>query len=259
MRSPTRWVASGTSQRVPSRPILPSTLPGKHAHQSHHPLQTPPDPTSTSPATPHNPKAPDQRRAAAALRAAAAPALRGAADAALLHALAVSYRDLHVSMDLMHKKDILGVPRPLLDDPPPPAPSPSPSSPPSAAAASSSLPAPAPANRTQLFYPVRDLTRLPDRPDAGLLGIMQGRFMGSPLAYLQLLPNHLEVSYQTASSIMLWPPMEVFHPFHIDYESASQRLAAIRRRALKSGTRRRRKQRKVVVNAKSMGLMPASS
>ncbi|GBF95027.1 hypothetical protein Rsub_07528 [Raphidocelis subcapitata] len=190
---------------------------------------------------------PDQRRAAAAAAAALAPPLRAAADAALLAAAAAAYRDLFTSADQMHKRDVLGVPRPLLDDAPPPP-----------AGADGAAAAPAP-GRTQLFYPVRDLTRLPDRPDAGLVAGLRGRYMGSPLAYMQLLPNHMEVSYQAMSTIMLWPPMEVFNPFHIDYELAVKRHPSVRQRPLRSGTRRRQRQRAVVVNSKSVGLRPPAS
>lgn len=163
-------------------------------------------------------------------------------------------------MDQFHKKDILGVPRPLLDDGPPP---------PrggrdrdrdrdrrgGGGAASSS----APPARTQLFYPVRDLTRLPDRPDGGLAAGLRGRYMESPVAHAALLPNHLEVSYQALSTIMLWPPLEVFHPMAIDYELAYQRLAALRRRPLRSGTGRRKKRRRAQVSARTVGLVPRSS
>ncbi|KAI8469147.1 MAG: hypothetical protein J3K34DRAFT_522343 [Monoraphidium minutum] len=190
-----------------------------------------------------------QRARAAAAAPALLRALRGAADAGVLPALAAAYRDLFVAVDQMHKRDILGVPRPLLDDGPPPPRGATPAPP----------PPPPPANRSQLFYPLRDLTRLPDRPDAGLLGGLQGRFMGSPAAYLQVLPNHLEVSYQALSTIMLWPPMEVFHPFAVDYELAAAHARILRRRPLKSGTRRRRKQRRVLVNARTVGLVPRSS
>jgi hypothetical protein len=156
----------------------------------------------------------------------------------------------------MHHRDVLGVPRPLMDDPPPGGGAPgggggggggAPAAPPAAAA-------------TQLFYPVRDLTRLPDRPDPGLIGGLRGRYMGSPLAYMQVLPNHVEVSYQALSSIMLWPPMEIFHPFHIDYELAVGRLGKpARARAARSGTRRRRRQRRPVVSNRAIGLPPPSS
>lgn len=38
-------------------------------------------------------------------------------------------------------------------------------------------------------------------------------------AFAQLLPNHLEVSYQTGSQIFLWPPMEAYYPGMFDFES----------------------------------------
>ena len=83
--------------------------------------------------------------------------------------------------------------------------------------------------------------------------------MGGPTAYMQLLPNHLEVSYQTMSTVMLWPPMEVFQPFMVDYDLAAARWPQVRKRPLRSGTGRRKKQRRPVVNSKGMGLMPPSS
>jgi hypothetical protein len=64
---------------------------------------------------------------------------------------------------------------------------------------------------------------------------------------------------QVLSTIMLWPPMEVFHPFYVDYELAASHLSALRRRALRSGTRRRRRPRRAVVSAKAGGLTPRSS
>lgn len=44
-----------------------------------------------------------------------------ALNAAKLTALTATYRDLFVVMDQMHKKDILGIVRPLVEAPPPAA------------------------------------------------------------------------------------------------------------------------------------------
>jgi hypothetical protein len=43
-------------------------------------------------------------------------------------------------------------------------------------------------------------------------------------AFAQLLPNHLEVSYQTGSQIFLWPPMEAYFPGMFDFESMLRHL-----------------------------------
>jgi hypothetical protein len=72
----------------------------------------------------------------------------------MLTALTASYRDLYVIMDQIHKKDILGIPRPLVDEPPAAE----------AAASSSSEHQEPVVNHTQMFYPVRDFTNLPDAP-----------------------------------------------------------------------------------------------
>jgi len=123
---------------------------------------------------------PEQQQHLDTLRYLIARPLEGAQNAALLTALTASYRDLYVVMDQFHKKDILGIPRPLLDEPP-------------AASAStdgdrwqqqqqqqqqSGLAQQAlqqqehltqqqqqqQLNHTQMFYPLRDLTKLPDEP-----------------------------------------------------------------------------------------------
>jgi hypothetical protein len=43
-------------------------------------------------------------------------------------------------------------------------------------------------------------------------------------AFAQLLPNHLEVSYQTGSQIFLWPPMEAYFPGMFDFENMLRHL-----------------------------------
>lgn len=95
---------------------------------------------------------PEQQQHLKALQYLVQRPLEAARNAALLTALTADYRDLYVVMDQLHKKDILGVPRPLVDDPP-------------AAASSSSSEQQQPViNHTQMFYPVRDFTKLPDQP-----------------------------------------------------------------------------------------------
>jgi hypothetical protein len=75
----------------------------------------------------------------------------------MLTALTASYRDLYVIMDQLHKKDILGIPRPLVDEPPAAADA--------ASSSSSGQQQQQPVvNHTQMFYPVRDFTKLPDQP-----------------------------------------------------------------------------------------------
>ncbi|WIA11899.1 hypothetical protein OEZ85_011983 [Tetradesmus obliquus] len=158
---------------------------------------------------------PEQQQHLRALRYLVQRPLEAARNAAMLTALTASYRDLYAIMDQMHKKDILGIPQPLVDDPPAAG----------AAALSSSSeqqqqqPV---TNHTQMFYPVRDFTMLPDQPPpAGgwLRNHLQERYMTRITAFAQLLPNHLEVSYQTGSQIFLWPPMEAYYPGMFDFES----------------------------------------
>ncbi|KAF6265986.1 hypothetical protein COO60DRAFT_772952 [Scenedesmus sp. NREL 46B-D3] len=153
---------------------------------------------------------PEQQQHLKALQYLVQRPLEAARNAALLTALTADYRDLYVVMDQLHKKDILGVPRPLVDDPP-------------AAASSSSSEQQQPViNHTQMFYPVRDFTKLPDQPPpvgGWLRNHLEERYMTRITAFAQLLPNHLEVSYQTGAQIFLWPPMEAYLPGMFDFES----------------------------------------
>lgn len=87
--------------------------------------------------------------------------LEAAQNAALLTALTASYRDLYVVMDQFHKRDILGIPRPLTDEPPR---QPSSSQPEQAAQQQQQEEEQPQLNHTQMFYPLRDLTKLPDQP-----------------------------------------------------------------------------------------------
>jgi hypothetical protein len=81
--------------------------------------------------------------------------LEAARNAALLTTLTANYRDLYIVMDQLHKKDILGIPRPLVDEPPAAV----------ASSSSSSSEEQQPVvNHTQMFYPLRDFTKLPDQP-----------------------------------------------------------------------------------------------
>jgi hypothetical protein len=87
--------------------------------------------------------------------------LEAAQNAALLTALTASYRDLYVVMDQFHKKDILGIPRPLLDEPPQPSSS-SQQEQQSQLQGQQQEQQQQQLNHTQMFYPLRDLTKLPD-------------------------------------------------------------------------------------------------
>jgi hypothetical protein len=94
---------------------------------------------------------PEQQQHLDTFRYLVARPLEAAQNAALLTALAASYRDLYVVMDQFHKKDILGIPRPLLDEPPQPS-----------SSSSQQEQQQQQLNHTQMFYPLRDLTKLPD-------------------------------------------------------------------------------------------------
>lgn len=100
---------------------------------------------------------PEQQQHVKALQYLVQRPLEAAHNAAMLTALTASYRDLYVIMDQMHKKDILGIPRPLLDEPPAPSSS-------SLGQQQQEAEQPPAINHTQMFYPVRDFTKLPDAP-----------------------------------------------------------------------------------------------
>jgi hypothetical protein len=155
---------------------------------------------------------------------------RSGLHAGLLTALAATHRDLHVALDALHKRDALGVARPLLDAPP------------TIAAKGAATP---PTTPTQSFYPVRDLTRLPDAPEPALgpPSHLRGAYMGKGQGpWQQLLPNHVEVSYALGAAVPLWPAMEACFPMFLDFEAAMRQLrrGSARGRA-RSGARRRRR------------------
>lgn len=99
---------------------------------------------------------PEQQQHLDTLRYLIARPLEAAQNAALLTALTASYRDLFVVMDQFHKKDILGIPRPLLDEPPQPSSS--------SSQAKAQQQQQQQLNHTQMLYPLRDFTKLPDQP-----------------------------------------------------------------------------------------------
>jgi hypothetical protein len=268
-------------------------------------------PTGRPTVSPPPLQTPDQRQKLQVLAYLAQRPLRMAQDAAALAALTATYRDLYVVMDQMHKKDILGIARPLVEVPPAPQ-EPAAASEGDAAEASSegasasAGPAAAAApgealqlNSTQSFYPIRDLTRLPDKLTLGpeledkyMVGVhgrgmllrhdpplltpgahaaaqrptrsssyiahatclqhpqaagacvhprlrrqLSRRAMAAthqPLpppphthtpqdkatAFPALLPNHVEMSYQLLMGVHLWPAMESYMPFFMDYDAA---------------------------------------
>jgi hypothetical protein len=168
---------------------------------------------------------------------------RSGLHAGLLTALAATHRDLHVALDALHKRDALGVARPLLDAPPL-----SPGDKTTAAQQPTS---------TQMFYPVRDLTRLPDTPEpvAGPPSHLRGAYMGKGAGpWQQLLPNHIEVSYALGAVVPLWPAMEACFPMFIDFDAAVRQLRqGSTRGRIRAGARRRRKDKpySVFVNTDS--------
>eukprot|EP00879_Flechtneria_rotunda_P024931 GHRR01026458.1.p1 GENE.GHRR01026458.1~~GHRR01026458.1.p1 ORF type:complete len:200 (+),score=53.28 GHRR01026458.1:1346-1945(+) len=182
---------------------------------------------------------PEQQRHVKVLQYLVQRPLQAAHNAAMLTALTASYRDLYIVMDQLHKKDILGIPRPLTDEPPLAQAG-------SSNDGSSSGKEQQPVtNHTQMVYPVRDLTKLPDEPapiGGWLRNHLSERYMTRITAYAQLLPNHLEVSYQTASHIFLWPPMEAYIPGLLDIEGALRYLKPSFKRAKRSPKSQKLKQ-----------------
>ncbi len=132
--------------------------------------------------------------------------------AAATVAKAVTMRDLYVVMDQLYQRDSWQNPYPLARD--------------SKRAAqlamleqqgsSDSSGKEPQARGTRLSYPMLDVTKLPDLPDDNLN--LKQEFMNSPLCWMQLLPNHLEVSYSLVTGIYLWPPQEVFYPDFFDFD-----------------------------------------
>jgi hypothetical protein len=138
------------------------------------------------------------------------PAAVGLKAAAAV-AKAVTLRDLATIMEQLHQRDAWQNPYPLARD--------------SRAAAQmaqaarlgpKAKDAAVQPRGTRLSYPVFDVTKLPDTPDDKLN--LQQEFMNSPLCWMQLLPNHLEVSYSLVTGIYLWPPQEVFYPAFFDFD-----------------------------------------
>lgn len=109
---------------------------------------------------------PEQQQHLDTLRYLIARPLEAAQNAALLTALTASYRDLYVVMDQFHKRDILGIPRPLLDEPPAGSSRQQPGQHTQGAQQQSSQQQEGvqQLNHTQMLYPLRDLTKLPDEP-----------------------------------------------------------------------------------------------
>jgi hypothetical protein len=96
-----------------------------------------------------------------------------------------------------------------------------------------------------MFYPIRDLTRLPDVPEpvAGPPSHLRGAYMGKGAGpWQQLLPNHVEVSYALGTVVPLWPAMEACFPMFIDFDAAVRQLRqGSTRGRIRAGARRRRK------------------
>jgi hypothetical protein len=138
------------------------------------------------------------------------PAAAGLKAAAAV-AKAVTLRDLTTIMEQLHQRDAWQNPYPLTRD-----------SRAAAQMAAAALLGPeakagaAQPRGTRLSYPLLDVTKLPDTPDDRLN--LQEEFMNSPLCWMQLLPNHLEVSYSLVTGIYLWPPQEVFYPAFFDFD-----------------------------------------
>jgi hypothetical protein len=135
----------------------------------------------------------------------------GSLKAASAVAKAATLRDLHVVLEQLYQRDSWQNPHPLARD--------------SRAAAQMAHAAklgPEAKDQavqprgTRLSYPVFDVTKLPDTPDDSLA--LRQEYMNSPLCWMQLLPNHLEVNYNLVTGIYLWPPQEVFYPAFFDFD-----------------------------------------
>lgn len=142
-----------------------------------------------------------------------------AIKAASTVAKAVTMRDLYVIMDQLYQRDNWQNPYPLARDSKRAAQlamlEKRGSADSSDSSNSSSNKEPQ-ARGTRLSYPMFDVTKLPDLPDDQLN--LKHEFMNSPMCWMQLLPNHLEVSYSLVTGIYLWPPQEVFYPDFFDFD-----------------------------------------
>lgn len=145
-----------------------------------------------------------------------------AQKAATLATLAATYRDLYVAVDLVHQQRVLRIPDPLLGSSsremlvPPPKPE----------QEKSDTDKPELNLRPRAHpyvhnYPLLDYTGV-HQEDAGLK--LQEKYMDKIEAFRQLLPNHVEVSYQLHGGIFLWPPLEAYYPEYIDFDAALKYL-----------------------------------
>lgn len=120
-----------------------------------------------------------------------------------LLALSATHRDLSVTLEQLHKKGTLGIANPLVHS-------------------SGGSEVPGKDSEKKLKYPMFDVTKLPDQPDSGLA--LQEKYMDKMSCWQQLLPPHLEVSYQTGTGIVLHPPQQAMYPSYIDFDAAIRGL-----------------------------------
>jgi len=145
-----------------------------------------------------------------ALLAAAGAALR----VARLAALTLAHRDAAVAAEQLHAKDVAGVAAPLAR---PPALPRAPGGGGLGAAGGAGAGAGGP-----LKFPMLDVSALPDKPDGG--PALRERFMDKITCWQQLLPPHVEVSYQAQGGVVLWPPQEAVFPTFVDFDAAVRGL-----------------------------------
>lgn len=164
---------------------------------------------------------PEQQQHVKALQYLVQRPLQAAYNAAMLTALTASYRDLYVIIDQLHKKDILGIPRPLLDDPP------TASSTTGQQQDQDSVEALPAINHTQMFYPVRDLTKLPDQPEpygGWLRNHLKQRYMSRCVCLRMGSGVGWEFPYPGSAAPWSWSSWTALHDLQHDKSTANGTL-----------------------------------
>ncbi|MEW5303449.1 MAG: hypothetical protein WDW38_001774 [Sanguina aurantia] len=159
--------------------------------------------------------------------------LQTASRLALLAALCTTYRDLWVAMDRLHKLQSLGtdqLSRSQSLAPPDTAPL-------GAAASAGALQTTTSTARPVLRFPIRDVTTLPDSVSPSGLRL-DAQYMDKISCWMQLMPSHMEVSYQLLQGVQLFPPMEACYPTYIDFDAAMRMLDLHRSRRRMNRSRR---------------------
>jgi hypothetical protein len=163
---------------------------------------------AAAPSSPPSPPAAPASRET--LLAAAGAALR----VARLAALTLAHRDAAVAAEQLHAKDVAGVAAPLARPPALPRA-------PGGGGGGGGGPGAA-GGAAGLKFPMLDVSALPDKPDGG--PALRERYMDKITCWQQLLPPHVEVSYQAQGGVVLWPPQEAVFPTFVDFDAAVRGL-----------------------------------